>query len=184
LANEVRELLHFVYLDPDAILADEEVAARIPRLKAAKDHIIRSEIVVQYVLMDELLNMRIRRYYFGRRNYRQLWKTKRFKSFQHFVLDKIYLLQKLELLSSLRPIPKFVRSDLAALNDLRNAVAHSFFPETRRRPPEWKKQNIFTAAGFQHFSDDMERLSDFFVFGASDESNERANSTVPKTGVN
>ena len=122
LANEVRGLLDYLMLDPDVILADKEVEARIPLLKSAKDQIIRSDIVLQYVLMDELLNIRIRRHYFGKRNFRQLWKTKRYRSFQHFVLDKIYLLQKLELLCSLRDIPKSVRSDLHALNDLRNAI--------------------------------------------------------------
>jgi len=77
LANEVRGLLDYLMLDPDVILADKEIEARIPLLKSAKDQIIRSDIVLMYVLMDELLNIHIRRHYFGKRNFQQLWQTKR-----------------------------------------------------------------------------------------------------------
>jgi hypothetical protein len=55
--------------------------------------------------MDEFLNMRICHYFFGKkRNFPQLWRTKRFRLFNHFLLDKIYLLQKLELVGSIRDV--------------------------------------------------------------------------------
>lgn len=71
-------------------------------------------------------------------------------------------LQKLDLVKSVHDIPKWVLSDLAALNDLRNGVAHSFFPQNRRRKPDWKGENVFTRAGFDHFLQNMDKLSDFF----------------------
>jgi hypothetical protein len=134
------------------------------RFKLAKDQIIRSAVILKYVLMEEFLSAAICWHYFGKkRSFQQLWKTKRFQSFNYFVLEKLYLLQKLDLVKSIYEIPKWVLSDLGALNELRNGVAHSFFPENRRRKPEWKGQNVFTRAGFDHFLEDMEKLSNFFV---------------------
>jgi hypothetical protein len=52
-----------------------------------------------------------------------------------------------------------VVADLAALNELRNGIAHSFLPQNRRRKPEC----IFAEARFERFLADMGRLSDFFV---------------------
>ena len=59
-------------------------------------------------------------------------------------------------------MPRRVVSDLMALNDLRNAVAHSFFPENRRRKPEWKNNNVFEAEGFVRFKEDMMELKKVF----------------------
>jgi len=102
--------------------------------------------------------------YFGKkRSFSVLWKTKRFKSFNYFILEKLYLLQKLDLVRSIHDIPKWVSSDLGALNELRNAIAHSFFPQKRRRKPAWKGQSVFTPEGCDRFLEDMQKLSDFFV---------------------
>jgi hypothetical protein len=79
------------------------------------------------------------------------------------VLERLYLLQKLDLVRSVHEIPKWVSSDLAALNDLRNGIAHSFFPQNRRRKPEWKGVSVFTMAGFEGFLKDISKLRDFFV---------------------
>lgn len=164
LVGELRQLLSTLMLDPDVIVADEDVDGRTPRLELAKDQIIRSAVMLKYVLMDEFLGAVICWHYFGmRRSFAQLWKTKRFRSFNHFVLERLYLLQKLDLVKSIHEIPKAVIADLAALNDLRNGIAHSFFPQNRRRKPEWKGQSIFTEAGFERFLEDMGKLSDFFV---------------------
>lgn len=152
-------------LDPDAIIADEDVDGRTPRLELAKDQIIRSAVILKYVLMDEYLSAVICWHYFGKkRSFPRLWRTKRFKSFNYFILERLYLLQKLDLVKSIHTIPKYVSADLAALNDLRNGIAHSFFPQNRKRKPEWKAKSIFTDGGFERFLEDMQELSDFFVY--------------------
>lgn len=164
LVREVKQLLSTLMLEPDAIMADEDDAGLTARLELAKDQLIRGEVILTYVLMDEHLSAVVCWHYFGRRrSFTQLWKTKRFRSFNHFVLERLYLLQKLDLVRSTHDIPKPVSADLSALNDLRNGIAHSFFPQNRRRKPEWKGQSIFTEAGFERFREDMGRLSDFFV---------------------
>ncbi len=164
LVREVRQLLSTLMLEPDGIMADEDLAGRTSRLELAKDQIIRSAVILKYVLMDEFLSAVVCWHYFGKsRSFQQLWKTKRFRSFNYFVLERLYLLQKLDLVRDIHDIPKPVAADLAALNDLRNGIAHSFFPQNRRRKPDWKGQGIFTEAGFGRFLEDMGRLSDFFV---------------------
>jgi hypothetical protein len=163
LVTELKDLVSRLGLDADQITENAEPEARTTYLELAKDQIIRSGVVLKYVLMDEFLSAIICWHYFGKkRGFPQLWKTNRFRTFNYFILERLYLLQKLDLVKSIHDIPKWVSSDLAALNDLRNGVAHSFFPENRRRKPEWKGKSVFTRVGLDHFLEDMDKLSDFF----------------------
>jgi len=184
LVAEIRRLLSTLALDPERIIADAEPKARTAYLEAAKDQIIRSEIILKYVLMDEHLSAVICWHFFGKkRSFIELWKTKRFKSFNYFVLEKLSLLNKLDLVRSIHDIPNRVSSDLSALNDLRNGIAHSFFPQNRRRKPKWKGQNVFTLAGFERFLEDVEELSAFFVDhfwrGSPDDTQDRPDAALP-----
>jgi hypothetical protein len=163
LIAELSHLMSALGLDYSQIMAEPDPKDRSTRLELAKNQIIRSEIILKYVLMDEFLSAIICWYYFGKkRGFPQLWKSKRFKLFNHFILERLYLLQKLDLVQNIHKIPKWVASDLAALNELRNGIGHSFFPENRRRRPEWKGRIIFTQDGFDHFLEDMYKLSTFF----------------------
>jgi hypothetical protein len=164
LVAELRHLLSTLMLDPANIVTDSDPEARTTYLELAKDQIIRSAVILKYVLMDEFLSAVVCWHYFGKkRGFPQLWRTQRFRSFNYFVLERLYLLQKLDLIKSVHEIPKWVSSDLAALNELRNGIAHSFFPQNRRRKPEWKGHSVFTRAGFDCFLEDMQKLSDFFA---------------------
>jgi hypothetical protein len=65
---------------------------------------------------------------------------------------------------SIAPIPKATASDIRALNDLRNGLAHSFFPENRRKSkPEWKGRSVFSIEGATRFQQDMEAIWNFFT---------------------
>ena len=109
LVAELRQLLATLMLDPDSIVADEDVDGRTPRLELAKDQIIRSAIIQKYVLLDEFLSAVVCWHFFGkRRGFPELWRTKRFRSFNYFVLERLYLLQKLDLVRSVHEIPKWV----------------------------------------------------------------------------
>ena len=163
LVAELKGLVSRLGLDADQISENAEPEARTAYLELAKDQIIRSAVVLKYVLMDEFLSAIMCWHYFGKkRGFPQLWKTKRFRTFNYFILERLYLLQKLDLVKSIYDIPKWVSSDLGALNDLRNGVAHSFFPQNRRRKPEWKGKSVFTRVGLDHFLEDMDKLTGFF----------------------
>jgi len=163
LVDEVKRLLAGQMLDPDVIVAEADPAARTTYLELAKLQIVRGAVILNYVLMDELLSAIICWHHFGRkRSFQKLWKTKRFRLFNYFILERLYLLQKLDLIKSVHDMPKWVSSDLAALNELRNGIAHSFFPENRRRGPEWKGRTVFAEDGWERFLADMQKLSGFF----------------------
>lgn len=188
LVEELRHLTSILGLNPDEIVAEADPKARTTSLELAKDQIIRSAVILKYVLMDEFLSGVICWHYFGnKRSFPQLWKTKRFKSFNYFILEKLYLLQKLDLVRSIHDIPKWVTADLAALNELRNGIAHSFFPQNRRRKPEWKGQSVFTRSGCDRFLEDMQKLSDFFFKrfwrGSPEDTVDRPDAASPEGGV-
>ena len=89
--------------------------------------------------------------------------NKTLQNIQPFHSQKVVSPSKAGFHEGLHDIPKWVLSDLAALNDLRNGVAHWFFPlQNRRRKPDWKGKSVFTRVGLDHFLEDMDKLSDFF----------------------
>jgi len=164
LITEVKGLMSRLYLDPDELATLKDSGERTTRLELAKRQIVSGAIILDYVLMDEFLTCVMCWHFFGKtRGFPELWKTKRFQVFNFQLMEKTYLVQKLDFVKAIHNIPKPVVSDLMALNDLRNAVAHSFFPENRRRKPEWKNQNVFEKAGFVRFKEDMIALKNFFL---------------------
>ena len=184
---ELRHLTSTLGLDFDKIITEAEPEARTTLLQLARDQLTRSAVILKYVLMDEFLSAVIRWHYFGKkRGFLELWKTKRFKSFNYFILEKLFLLQKLDLVRSIHDTPKWVSSDLAALNELRNGIAHSFFPQNRRRKPEWKGQSVFTREGCDRFLEDTQKLTDFFVErfwgGSREDLGDWSDTTSPKRG--
>jgi len=154
--------MYVLALDVDAIIAHPNPETLTLRLEMARDRLTRSEVITRYLLIDELLSYIVCRHYFGNPRAAKVMKTKRFRTFNHFILEKLYLHQKLDLARAIHDIPKWVSSDAAALNDLRNAVVHSYFPENRRKKAEWKGHDIFTNEGFDGFIADMSPLGDFF----------------------
>ncbi len=137
---------------------------------------VRAQVIMKYALIDEYLACIIANYYFGRPkepHYGKLWRTKKFQRFNHHVLDELYLPKKRDLVHAIKPFPSAITSKIMKINDVRNALAHSFFPQNRRR---YRKQgrkpayggvaydgiDIFTRLGYEKFysdaSDVMELL--------------------------
>ncbi len=164
LVEELSETADLLGLDFQNI-KEYEREARTPHLERIKRHLIIGEVVRQYTLVDEFLNMRVCDYFFGRkRSYIRLWKTKRFRLFNHHVIEELSLMAKLRFVKSISKVPKTVAGDIEKLNALRNGLAHAFFPENlKRSKPEWKRGNIFTVDGLRTFVDDMSKTNDYFV---------------------
>ncbi len=155
--DEIRSLLGLDYEKIDAY----EQEARTALLERMKDQLIRGDVIVSYTLVDEFLNMKLSRYFFGRKSFIRLWRTKKFKTFNYHVLEELSLMQKLRFVRTIFNLPKGVIKDIERLNALRNGLAHAFFPENlKKSKPFWKNKNIFTLEGIQLFDDDMEKLSD------------------------
>jgi hypothetical protein len=141
-------------------------------LKGMKDQLIRSEVVMRYTLLDEFLTDIICDYYFRRKkgqvSYRTLWKTKPLKIFVHHLMDETYLLKKMAIVHAIKAIPSDVSSAIARINDVRNALTHSFFPEHRRRymadqKVMYKGVHLFSVEGVERFGEDYNLAQKYLV---------------------
>jgi hypothetical protein len=142
---------------------------RTGMLELQKRQAIVGDIVTQYTIIDEALGDGICRYFFGASESSiQLWRTKKFQNFNYYVLERLYLLQKLRFLGSFREVPKDIRQSVAKLDALRNAVAHAFFPENLKDYSKWRRvvykgKDIFTLEGMKLFREDMNSVNAFFL---------------------
>jgi len=142
---------------------------RTGMLELQKRQAIVGAIIMQYTLIDEAVSDEICKYFFGTEESSiQLWRTRKFQNFNYYILERLYLLQKLRLLGSFYEIPKNIRQNIAKVDALRNAVAHAFFPENLKDYKKWRKvvykgKDIFTLEGIKMFREDMDSVNTFFL---------------------
>lgn len=171
LRAEIEEIAAIVRMDHWAI-GDYEATARTPHLQAMRQQLVRGEIIQRYTLIDELLSVLICEFYFWKPDrgfsFRELWRTKRFRVFNHYILDEMYLLPKTRLVNAVRVLPKDVRDNIDRINALRNAIAHSFFPENRRQYAKqrrviYRDVSIFSVDGIKRFEEDSQLVIDYLM---------------------
>jgi hypothetical protein len=160
LQKEVSALLKWLRVTTD--LTRVKAADRTNYLTWAKRELIITAVLRQYLLIDEHLNNEICWDFFPRRTYAELWRTKRFRAFSNHILDRLALLPKLEFVRVRIRLSNRFYNDIRDLNALRNALAHSFFPENRRVKPKWRGVDIFSFAGVGQFINDTSAASAFF----------------------
>jgi len=157
---------------------DYQEEARTPLLEIMKQKLIRGEIIIKYTLIDEFLSVIISNYYFRRdpksqsTAFRRLWQTKKFQLFVNYFLDEAYLLNKMRMVHEIKPLPPDVRNALERINALRNAIAHSFFPENRRqyraqKMVMYQNTNIFSKEGIAKFLQDAACVEDHLTHQVS-----------------
>lgn len=159
--DEITALLRLNYRE----IGEYESAERFPRLKLVRDHLVRGEIVLAYTLIDEFLNAILCDHFFGRKSsHMKLWKTKRFKNFNYFFLEKLSLMEKLAYVRAIREVPRSIRRNVEQLNSLRNGVAHAFFPANlRSAKPTWKGLDVFSLEGVKQLVDDLGDIDAYFI---------------------
>jgi hypothetical protein len=163
LLHELEEISDIAAVDYQNI-RDYERETRTAMLGVMRSQMVRGFVIMRYTLIDELLGSEICRYLFGKGNFIALWKTKRFRIFNHFVLEDLFLLQKLRFVKAIRQVPRKISADIERINSLRNGLAHAFFPENlRKSPPIYKGKGIISVAGLRLFADDSQEIIDFFV---------------------
>jgi hypothetical protein len=84
----------------------------------------------------------------------------------HHILDETYVVKNLQIVNAISLVPKNVKSALHRINDVRNDLAHSFFPEMRRRYAKVKKVvyseiSLFTKAGAEKFEEDFDTVYNY-----------------------
>jgi len=159
---EAKEIARHTKLNLDGF-GEVESAYLNTHLRLAIRSMVIAHIVNRYTLTDEILSDVIAKYFFRvpkkRFHFGRLWKTKKFRIFVHHLLDEMYLMKKADLVHAIKPIPREVRDHINRLNALRNALAHSFFPENRKehrknRKVLYKGIDIFTLKGIELFDED------------------------------
>jgi hypothetical protein len=133
-------------------------------LRIMKDKLVRSHVIFKYTFIDELLTDIICNYYFQLHStknttYRAMWRTKRFRTFVHYLMDETFLLKKLSIVAAIKDVPTDVSNAIKRINDVRNVLAHSFFPENRRRYMKDKKvlyggKHLLSLEGIEAFNQD------------------------------
>jgi hypothetical protein len=89
----------------------------------------------------------------------------------NYFLDEAYLLNKMRMVHEIKALPSDVRNALERINAVRNAIAHSFFPENRRQYKAQKmviyqNANIFSKEGIAKFLEDATRVEDHLMHEA------------------
>jgi len=166
LLRELDEIVEIVGVDYRNIMGYDR-DARTTYLKVMRNQLVRGFVIVQivqYTLIDELLGSEVCRYIFGSGKFIKLWRTEKFRRFNHYILEDLFLLQKLRFVKAIRRVQKGIAADVERINALRNGLAHAFFPENlRKSPPVYKGKDIFSVEGIRLFADDTQRVVDFFV---------------------
>ena len=169
LIKELDEIYAVIGLDYWNI-EDYERESRSVVLELQRQRAIVGGIIVEYTAIDDMMNWDICRHFFGsRKSSIQLWRTKKFQTFNYYILERLYLLDKLKLVQTFyRKMPRNIVGDICLLNNLRNAVAHAFFPENLRRYKKWGKavykgKDLFRVEGMNLFMEDMRRVNRFFI---------------------
>src|SRR5262245_56030087 len=169
LRKEIEDIASLIRMDHWQI---EKYRHRTDFLKGIKDKLVRGEIVSKYTVIDEYLTMIICDYYFPRAldeyTYRNAWKNKRFVIFNHRIMEELSLLKKLDIVNEIDEVPKGEANIIRRINDLRNALAHSLFPENRRRYMQsrkvlYQKIDIFTPAGIAKFEQEYQLVDDYLA---------------------
>ena len=164
--RQYERILEAVGLNPERILefAKDDPAAVVPVLKSMTDQAVRSDVIFEYTLIDAELESILVRHFFGTgKRLAAARRTQRYKTLRS-MLQNMYLLQKLSLVRSFCDIPKPIASSIAAINDLRNGLAHAFFvSELPRLKRIYKGRNIFTTAGLDTFRSDVQEIRYFFM---------------------
>jgi hypothetical protein len=163
--REYEWILDSAGLNPERILevAEDDPTSVTPFLRSMTDQIVRSEVIFEYTMIDMELEHLILRHFFGSgERLRKARSTVRHRTLRQILLN-LYLLQKLSILRNFRKVPKSIVSKIAAINDLRNGLAHNFFlndlPVAKRT---YKGIGIFKWKGIEAFREDAWEVRCFF----------------------
>lgn len=175
LVDELHEIASIVRIDYWNV-RDRTRESRTTVLEVTKRELIRGEVIGQYTLIDDLLSTEVCRYFLPGKSLIKQWKTKRFRRFNYFVIERLYMVQKLAFLKDVYDVPRDIASKIEEINAVRNALAHAFFPENLRayhmkerpgpRKPaivRYRGQDLFSVAGVTAFVEECSKVTDFLL---------------------
>jgi len=175
--REYERILEITGLNPDRIFdfAEEDPESVVPILKSMTDQAVRSDVIYDYTMIDMALDFLIYHHFFGSGKRLNLAsRTKRYKTMT-LMLQNNYLMQKLTIIRIFKKVPKPIVSKIAAINDLRNGLAHTFIiSDLKKSKRTYKGYSILTRSGLGAFRKDVQEVRYFFmpwlkkIFGDND----------------
>jgi hypothetical protein len=164
--REYERILEATGLNPARVLdfAEDDPESVVPILKSMTDQAVRSDVIFEYTMIDMELDFILFRHFFGAgKKLHAARRTKRYKTLR-LMLQNIYLMQKLSIVRSFKDIPRPIVSKIAAINDLRNGLAHTFFvSDLKATKRTYKGHSIFTRRGLEAFREDAQEIRHFFM---------------------
>lgn len=164
--RDYKRLLQDLALNPDRVFgfAEEDPASVVPILRSMTDQVVRSEVVFEYTMIDMELDAILFQHFFGRgKKLLSARRSRRWKTLQS-MLQSLYIMQKLSVVRTFRNVPKSIVSKIAAINDLRNGLAHTFnVADLGPSKRTYKGLNVFTRDGIQAFQKDAWEIRCFFT---------------------
>lgn len=164
LCTEIEDIASMIDMDHWNI-QNVRASSRTFVLEQTKDKLIRGYVIAEYTFVDQLLTLAIWRYYFyessKRKRLAQRWRMKKFRTFNQDLIGETSVLKKLDVVRAIRKVPGQVSDAIHRINDARNALAHSFYPEKRRRYWPHKKvmyhgADICSKDGVEKFMQDSD----------------------------
>lgn len=160
LVKEIQEIADLNGLDYRD-LADLDTRDRTFRLTRVRDLFIRVTVVSDYILIDQQLSSLIIQYFFRKRGNR-FQRTKMYRVFSLGILEELFLLKKLQIVSKVHKMPKDIYKFITEMNSIRNALTHSLFPENlQKNKPLYKKKSIYSMEGFKAYTEGWGKTSDY-----------------------
>ncbi len=101
--REYERILEVIGLNPERVLdfATKDSEAVVPVIKSMTDQAVRSDVILEYTLIDSELDSILFRHFFGSgKKQRAARRTTRYKTLR-LILQNIYLMQKLSIVRSL-----------------------------------------------------------------------------------
>jgi hypothetical protein len=164
--REYEFILDATGLSPDRVLelVEDDSEAVVPTLKSMTDQAVRGDVILEYTMIDMELDFILLRHFFGSgKKLIAARRTRRYKTL-NLILQSIYLMQKLSLVRSFKSIPRPIISKIAAINDLRNGLAHTFFvSDLKASKRTYKGHSIFTRKGLEALHNDALEVRYFFM---------------------
>lgn len=134
-------------------------------LKRVLEQVVASEVISQYTFTDFLLSSEVSRFLAGGHRKKM---PKRRRRILDDLLSRQYPLEKLKLIRSYRKVPNHVWNSVAALNELRNSVAHSFIVVKRQKNGlTFKGYDLRTRAGMEFFLGELFDVTKFLSPGVA-----------------
>jgi len=153
--NEINQIRSIVYSydknDPEWIKE-----ARPYKLAMERDELIRDFIISHHLLTEEFLNTELLKYFI---KYSE--KSKHFKLFEDFILDKLSYKEKIDLAYKANIISEGAYKFLEKLNVLRNKCAHRWFLKDKKVKLLYEGEDLLNIKNFEQFVDDIFTAHEF-----------------------